>query len=289
MARMAARWSLHLLAAPILIAAVIAGAPGGAAMAGERAPLPAVRWPVAVIGHRAGARIAPENTLAAIRQAIRRGADYVEIDLRTTKDGALVIMHDSTVDGMTNGTGRVRDLTLAEVRALRVKNRFGKEFDDQRVPTLDEVLALCKGRISIYVDDKDSETSQTLAAIRKRGMERRIVVYTGPQEAAEWKRLAPTVPVMVSVPDSYRRPGGIAAFVAVCPAEVLDGHFSDWTKELVADAHALGVKVYVDIMGATDTATGFAAAVDMGVDGIQTDDPIALMQYLRDRKRGHRQ
>src|SRR5437764_8194138 len=110
-----------------LLAIFVVATPGTGG-APPRAPLPRLRWPVAVIGHRAGAGIAPENTLGAIRQAIRLRVDYVEVDVRTTRDGAFVIMHDPTVDRTTGGHGTVRDLTLAEIRGLAVKNRFGPDF-----------------------------------------------------------------------------------------------------------------------------------------------------------------
>src|SRR5437868_7957496 len=88
------------------------------------APLPRLKHPIAVIGHRGGRALAPENTLAAFRNAIRLGADYVEIDVRATRDGHLVIMHDSTVDRTTNGSGAVRDLDFATIRSLDAGSKF---------------------------------------------------------------------------------------------------------------------------------------------------------------------
>lgn len=253
------------------------------------APLPPLRWPIAVIGHRAGAAIAPENTLGAIRQAIRLRADYVEVDVRTTRDGALVIMHDARVDRMTDGHGAVRDLTLAEIRRLRVKNEFGPSFEKERVPAFDEVLSLCRGKVHVYLDHKDADTAAVLAALRARRMEKSVLVYNGPEGVKEWKRLAPTIPVMPSLPDAFRVPGGISRFEAECPTEALDGHFREWTKELVDQAHASGVKVYVDIMGPDDNPEGYAKALEMGVDGIQTDYPDRLTRFLRERRdRGNR-
>lgn len=270
---------MHL--APCILLAMV---PAMALAASDRAALPALRYGVAAISHRGGAGIAPENTLAAYRQAIRLKADYVEIDVRTTRDGALVIMHDSTVDRTTDGHGKVRDLTLAEIRALTVKNRFGPAFAGQRVPTLDEVLTLCREKINVYLDHKDADTAAVLAALKAHGMERHVVVYNNPERLKEWKRLAPEIPVMPSLPDELRRPGGPAEFEAECPAEVLDGHLIEWTRELVDEAHAAGARVYVDIMGPTDTPEGYARAIAMGVDGIQTDHPDALVKFLRTRR-----
>jgi glycerophosphoryl diester phosphodiesterase len=248
------------------------------------APLPRLRGPVAVIGHRAGGGIAPENTLAAIRQAIRLGVDYVELDVRTTRDGVLVIMHDATVDRTTDGHGAVRDLTLPEIRRLTVKTQFGDAFRDVRVPTFDEALALCRGRVNLYLDHKEADTRAALSALRSHGMERNVLVYNSPAGVKEWKRLATSIPVMPSLPEAFRKPGGIAAFETECPTEALDGHLREWTKVLVGQAHAAGVRVYVDVMGASDNADGYAKAAAMGVDGVQTDYPDRLLRFLREKR-----
>src|SRR5579871_1635952 len=93
-------------------------------LAASFAPLPRLKHPIAVIAHRAGRGIMPENTLAAIRNAIKLGVDYVELDIRATSDGHLVIMHDSTVDRTTNGKGAVRDLDFATIESLDAGRKF---------------------------------------------------------------------------------------------------------------------------------------------------------------------
>src|ERR1700683_1897805 len=98
----------------------------------------------------------PENSLPAIQGAIDAGIDFVELDVRTTSDGQLVLMHDPTVDRMTDGKGKVKDMTLAEIKKLDLGVRFPGQFPNLRVPTFDEVLELCKGKIGIYVDTKDA-------------------------------------------------------------------------------------------------------------------------------------
>lgn len=246
------------------------------------AALPSLKHRVAVIAHRAGGGISPENTLAAIRRAIALGVDYVELDIRATKDGSLVIMHDRTVDRTTNGSGAIKDLTLAEVRALDAGSKFDAKFAGERVPTFDEALRLCKGKVHIYVDHKVAPTEQVFRAIRRFGMEKEVVIYNGTDGLQEWKRIASHLPVMPSVPDAFRRAGGIADYEKLLPAEVLDGNLTEWTRDLVEQSHGLGVKVYVDNLGANDNAEGFRRAIDMGVDGIQTDFPDQLLATLRE-------
>ena len=86
------------------------------------APLPASKNKFVVIAHRGNHVNVPENTLASYEEAIKSGADYVEVDLRTSKDGFLVVQHDDTVDRMTDGTGKVNEKSLAELKKLQVKN-----------------------------------------------------------------------------------------------------------------------------------------------------------------------
>ena len=110
---------------------------------------------VYVIAHR-GAHVGiPENSLAAYQKAIDLGCDFVEIDVRTTKDGHFVSMHNSTIDEYVNGAkGKVSEHTLAELKLLDIGSRVGSEWKDTRVPTFEEILKLCQGKIGIYLDLK---------------------------------------------------------------------------------------------------------------------------------------
>ncbi|MBM3477156.1 MAG: glycerophosphodiester phosphodiesterase family protein [Armatimonadetes bacterium] len=233
---------------------------------------------VAVIGHRGGAALGPENTLACYEKAIELGADYVEIDVRTTRDGRFVLMHDRTVDRTTDGKGAVADLSFAAIRALDAGSWFAPEYAGQRAPTLGEALALCRGRIGIYLDHKEGSVPAIARVIRKAGMMDQVVVYDGPEEVAEWKRVAPRLPVMISPDEEDRHPGGIAELLAKVPADILDGNAAEWTADLVAEAHAHGARVFVDNLGPTDNAEWYRQAIEMGVDGIQTDHPDEVIR-----------
>src|SRR5262249_31801739 len=127
-------------------------------------------WPVKVACHRGANRYAPENTLPAIELAAALGADFVEIDIRTTKDGKLVLMHDATVNRTTNGKGKVSDLTLDETRKLDAGAWFGKPFAGTRVPTLDEGLAALGNKTGVYLDAKDVAPEALLDAVKAHGL-----------------------------------------------------------------------------------------------------------------------
>ena len=245
------------------------------------APLPSLKHPIAVIAHRAGRGIMPENTLSAIHNAIKLGVDYVELDIRVTKDGQLVIMHDEQVDRTTNGKGAIGDLDLSTIRTLDAGSKFDLKYAGEKVPTFDEVLDACHGKVHIYVDHKRAPTQQVFDAIRQHGMEKEVVVYNGVRGLQEWKKIAPHIPVMPSLPNRYRVQGGVITFEKELAAEVVDGNLVEWTKELVDQCHVLGVKVYVDNLGPNDNPAGFKKAIEMGVDGIQTDYPDQLLAYLK--------
>src|SRR5580700_9322409 len=134
---------------------------------------------VVVIAHRGEHRAHPENTLPAFQAAIDGGADFFELDVRTTSDGRLVLMHDRTVDRTTNGTGRVREMTFDQIRALDAGAKFGPQFAGTAVPTFAEALNLAHGKIGVYVDCKDIATADLVAALEKADMLDKVVIYGG--------------------------------------------------------------------------------------------------------------
>lgn len=106
---------------------------------------------ILVAAHRGEWTLAPENSIPALEYSIQFGVDIMETDVRLTKDGQIVIMHDYTVDRTTNGTGKVSDLTLAEIKKLKLRNNSGG-MTDLEVPTLEEYIKIAKGKIILYLD-----------------------------------------------------------------------------------------------------------------------------------------
>lgn len=123
---------------------------------------------ILAVSHRGDWRYAPENSLMAVQRCIDLGLDIVEIDVRLTKDGHLVAMHDKTVDRTTNGSGLLSDLTLAEVKELRLKNACGVRHSRQQVPTLEEVMTLTKDKIMVNLDKTEGETVKEAYEILKK-------------------------------------------------------------------------------------------------------------------------
>jgi glycerophosphoryl diester phosphodiesterase len=125
--------------------------------AGVGAELPPARNGFVVIAHRGHHARAHENTLTALREAADAGADYVEMDVRRTADGHYVLLHDSTVDRTTNGRGSVGRMTLAELRALEVRDPARPEVKPDRIPTLPEAWRRSKAAsMSIWTSNRAS-------------------------------------------------------------------------------------------------------------------------------------
>ena len=95
-----------------------------------------------IFAHRGSKGTHPENTLASFKEAVRVGSDGIELDVHLTKDGHLVVIHDETVDRTTNGTGEIRNLTLAEIKAMDAGSWFHNKYAGEKIPTLEEVLLL---------------------------------------------------------------------------------------------------------------------------------------------------
>lgn len=145
---------------------------------------------VMVVAHRGCWRHAPENSVRAIEECIRLGVDMVEIDIRRTADGQLVAMHDETVDRTTNGSGPVSEFTLNELRRLQLRAGPGGSsapVTDQRIPTLEQVLAVAAEGILVNLDIKSALRNPSFELARKMGLEDRILIkmtLTSPQDAA---------------------------------------------------------------------------------------------------------
>jgi glycerophosphoryl diester phosphodiesterase len=259
-----------------------------------------------VASHRADWRSAPENSLRAIRNAIAMGVDIVEIDVRRTKDGRFVIIHDSTLDRTTTGTGKVSDHTLAELLELRLRDANAHSTAD-RLPTLEEALAAIRGRAVVNLDKSGNHLAEIYEIVaRERALEQ--VLFSVGKPLAEVEAGAPgllaKIKYMVVVND--RRAGPTAALVrdylasahppAVVQVSVTRGDDSPLLP-LLPEIRARGSRVWInsiwpeqngghhDDLALTDPDGSYGWLIRVGANIIQTDRPALLIQYLRDTNR----
>lgn len=233
---------------------------------------------VYVVAHRGAHDGPPENTLAAYQRAIDLGCDFVEVDVRATKDGHLVSIHNATVDAYTkDATGAVRNFTLAELKALDIGSRAGPEWANERIPTMEEVFELCHGKIGIYLDVKEPAVIPALLALVKEyGMTRDALWYTGVPQQLQVQAACPECLLMPDPGPDENLKTTIAKFET--KPRIIASVMKFCSESFVETAHAHGAIVITD----ESTPDDWPAMLARGMDGIQTDHPAELIQYLKD-------
>lgn len=236
--------------------------------------------PIIAIAHRGEHLKHPENTLPALQAAIDLGMDYAELDIRTTADNKLVLMHDPTVDRMTNGHGEVAKMTLEELRKLNAGAKFGPQFADTKIPTFEEVLRLAHGHIGIYVHVKSVAPQALIDILEHEGMLESVVIFCEDQTYhRQIHALRPDIKVMPEAVDRKT----IEAAIAELHPKVIAFEAADFHDDLIALAKQAGAAIYVDRFDEVDNAAGYQGAIDRGADGIQTNRPEDLMNFLRSK------
>jgi glycerophosphoryl diester phosphodiesterase len=230
--------------------------------------------PYAVMVHRGRMDLAPENTAPAIEACIERGYEWVEIDVRRTRDGQHVVFHDSTVDDKTDGRGLVSELTLEEIKKLDAGSAFSAEFAGERILTFAELLQLAKNRINVYVDCKDIDPNLLVTEILDAGMERQVVVFDDLDVLAELTRISERrIPIM----PKWRPEFGIEAWVGgVMPAAV-EINADEVTEDVCRRFRGLGVIVQAKVLDDDDRPDVWRRMLDLGVQWFQTDRPDELI------------
>ncbi len=235
------------------------------------------------IAHRGASSYAPENTFAAFDYALELGVRHVELDVHFSRDGHLVVIHDDTLDRTTDGTGRVADRTLAELRSLDAGAWFGAEYGGERIRTLAEVFERYKGRLHFHVEIKaraEGLASRTADMVRAHGLGSDVTITSfwkpcieevrayAPELASGW--LAPMGPGS-GWDDSIIGQAVELGLEQVCPrADVT-------TPELVSALHGEGFVVRCH--GVYDERL-MRHVVDSGADGMTINFPDKLIEYL---------
>lgn len=233
--------------------------------------------------HRGCTERAPENTVAAARDAVRIGADLIECDVRTTADGHLVIMHDSTVDRTTDGFGPISGMTLAQVRRLRIRDTRFASLGTHRVPTLAELVNAVGRRAGFYIDTKDVHPAALKRVLRDPQVIAKSFAYISTDEASLWKKHIPELRLMATAPDDVRTPKQLQDFVTMFQLSALDGPLT-LTKEQVAAAFDMGVLFLPDTLTLSEGPEIWSDVIARGAGGIQTDRPAVLAEFLKQRR-----
>ncbi|MEJ2678139.1 MAG: glycerophosphodiester phosphodiesterase [Gemmatimonadota bacterium] len=248
-----------------------------------------------LIAHRGGSGLAPENTLAAFRQAAERWpVDMMELDVHATVDGHCVVIHDATVDRTTDGQGAVAELSLAELKTLDAGYRF--ELDGEhpfrgrgvQIPTLDEVLDALPGlRLTIEVKAVAAQTLLFEAIRRHDARDRVVAAGIHDRERTLFGTYDGTISASAEMIRTFwlfqrlrlARFRHVGADVVQVPER--EGAIRVVTPRFIRDLHAQGVPVHV---WTVDDVEDMHRLLDWGVDGIITDRPDRLAAVLAERR-----
>lgn len=231
---------------------------------------------VRITGHRGSSLHAPENSLAAIRQAIADSADFAEIDVQETSDGAVVVVHDADLARLAGVARKVREMTFDEVRAVDIGTPVGPQFAGEKVPTLDEVLEAAKGRIGVNIELKYYPGEMALAekvveSVKRHGMERDVVVQSLTYHGLEQVRaLDPSIVVGYIMSLEVKDPWKLDVDFYSMGSRLI-------TPRFVAKAHRKGREVYAWTVDDSATAVHL---VGMGTDNLITNDPKLIRRVV---------
>ena len=243
------------------------------------------KFPVLVTAHRGFSGDAPENTLAAFRKAMEVGSDMIELDVRFSKDGQIVVIHDDTLDRTTNGRGKVSDYTLKELKQFDAGSWFGPQFSDERIPTFNEVLELAKGKIPVNIEIKDESPSRykitdladrALQEVKKAGMAGQVIFSSFyPSSLERIKERDPRIWVALLYHRDWNSLGEVTGGSAF---SVVNLRHSFLTQEKIGRIHQEGMKVNTYTVNSEEEMERF---IRWGVDGIITNHPDKLIQILK--------
>lgn len=232
--------------------------------------------PVKIAFHRGAGRYAPENTLAAFDKAARMHADFIEFDVRATRDGVFVLLHDSRLNRTTDGLGPLDQIPADAARKLSAGVQFGPAFAAERIPTLDEFLTAPLGTTEFYLDAKAIPPAALVAVLERHNVVARTVVYQSPQYLAQLKTINPQI-------------RGLAPLSRAEDFDALSNNLHpygvdvDWgilSRELIARCHTAGVKVFSDALDDHERIADYRQAIEWGIDVIQTDHPLRVMRAI---------
>ncbi|MBD1261023.1 glycerophosphodiester phosphodiesterase family protein [Maribacter polysiphoniae] len=239
---------------------------------------------VMVASHRGAHMDNFENSIASAKQAIRLGVDIIEADVKTTKDGYLVLMHDSSIDRTTTGKGKVEDLTLAEIRKYKLKAPYGR-ISKETVPTFEEFLKVTKGKIMVDVDMKTDNVEGILAAVEKTGTHNEVFYFDNDYDQLDRiKTLRRSAQLM---PRAYSLKMADSAIVKFAPPVIhIDKKFN--SKEVGDLIKRNNSRIWMNTLGEFDAQIRYGHGEEAlrevlkhGVNIIQTDEPEMLLQLLR--------
>lgn len=238
---------------------------------------------VLVAAHRAAHNDHPENSIPAITHAIDLGVDIVELDVKNSKDGIPVLMHDETVDRTTNGSGKVADYTLSELKRFRLKTPDGT-VTDETIPTFEEALNVVHGNIMVDIDLKTDDVAPIVETVKRTGTESQVFYFDNDYDLL--KEILDLEESSMMMPRAYSFEMADSALNLFTPGVVhIDPSF--YTSEVTLLIRNKNARIWINALGEFDEMIrkgeieeAMSKLLLYNANIIQTDEPELLLKYL---------
>lgn len=236
-----------------------------------------------VVAHRGGSLCAPENTMAAFRQALELGVDRIELDVQQSKDGVVLVMHDEKINRTTNGKGVISDMNYAQLKDVDAGSKFSKDFSNEKIPLLDEVLHLVNGQCELLVEIKNPGNIN-------KGLEKNVADLIMQHQALAWCTVQSfeyqslynlhkingqiTLGLLLDKPkmDTLKKSAANTSFISE-----ININRRSASAAMIDLIHQMDKKVFVWTVNKPDE---MSRLIKKDVDGIITDDPKTLKTLL---------
>jgi len=239
---------------------------------------------IIAVGHRGTKKFAPENTLAAHEAALALGARAIEFDVRFTQDNHAIVIHDAIVNRTTDGRGWVKNMTLAEIKALDAGSWKAPQFAGEKIPTLREALRNIKERAIVDIDFKGGPTTsgeRLLDLLDEEGFRNGplVTIFARPHHV---KRLEPLAPHYALRPH-FQSAAKTRAITERLGIKIMGLRRRSFSPARAASITSHGLVLFTNIMGWADGRRGIDDSIKAGARFIQTDNLDVLVPYLRAR------
>ncbi|MGD2157078.1 MAG: glycerophosphodiester phosphodiesterase family protein [Anaerolineales bacterium] len=244
-----------------------------------------------IIAHRGSSSYAPENTLTAFEIAIQQNSDAIELDAKLSKDGHVVIIHDATLDRTTNGTGLVREKTLKALKELNAGSFFDETFNQERIPTLEDVLINFGEKIVINIEltnynrPTDKLPEKVVELVIKHDLVKSVIISSfNPIALRRCHQLLPDLPIGLLSYKGHTRFWTLWPIYKLVPHQAFHLPINDANPSIINKINQQKAKVFVYTV---NQPIMMRQLFEWGVDGIFTDDPPLAIRTLIDHQKNN--
>jgi glycerophosphoryl diester phosphodiesterase len=241
---------------------------------------------ILVAAHRAQHTKFPENSLAAIQHSIDNGVDIIEIDVRSTKDGKLVLLHDSKINRTTNGKGELANLTFNETQKYSLVNSDSL-IENHKIPLLEDALEIAKDKIMIDIDIKGVPVKELLKVVNSTDTKSQVIFFDSEFEVLDSLLLLDST--LTIMPRAYSL-DDVNIIIEKYNPKVIHVDDSFFTKEVESIIKNNNSRIWINALGKPDQQAnennfdGYTNLMNSGANIIQTDLPVILKNYLEKNK-----